>query len=316
MKTQDAFEAPAAIVRLKKDLKAAALNLADREARFLVDQYYMIQEARKRGANQERALGKTEEPNLVLNWVRGTMETMEAEIKKALTYYLTVEQSGMGRWACDVVGVGPILSAGLLAHIDITKVQTVGGIWRFAGLDPTAKWAKGSKRPWNAALKVICWKIGQSFEKVSNNPDSQYGELYKKRKAYEWERNLSGELAEQAKQGAARVGAATKSHIWYAGKVSPSYVRGVLNELEQQDDDDEGGAPELGAIKPTQVGDEQPMLNPGHIRSRALRWTVKLFLSHWFEEAYRRQYKKEPPEIYSIAMLKHAHKIEPRSQSR
>jgi hypothetical protein len=44
----------------------------------------------------------------------------------------------------------------LLARIDIVKAPTAGHIWRYAGLDPTVRWNKGEKRPWNAGLKVLC----------------------------------------------------------------------------------------------------------------------------------------------------------------
>ena len=42
---------------------------------------------------------------------------------------------------------------------------------------------------------------------------------------------------------------------------------------------------------------------------RAKRYAVKLFLSHWFEEAYRTHYGTEPPKPYPIARLGHAHQV-------
>ena len=44
-------------------------------------------------------------------------------------------------------------------------------------MNPTVEWKKGEKRPWNASLKVLCWKIGESFVKVSSNPKDFYGKL-------------------------------------------------------------------------------------------------------------------------------------------
>ena len=82
-----------------------------------------------------------------------------------------------GRWARSIVGIGPIIAAGLLAHIDIKQAPTVGHVWRFAGLDPTLKWTTKTKRPWNGALKRLCWLIGESFTKVSNNPGDIYGKI-------------------------------------------------------------------------------------------------------------------------------------------
>ena len=100
-------------------------------------------------------------------------------------------------------GTGPRLwalaiAAGFLAHIDIERAPTVGHIWRFAGLDPTQKWEKKTKRPWNADLKTLCWKLGESFVKVKGNENDIYGKVYEARKAQEVLRNEAGELADQA----------------------------------------------------------------------------------------------------------------------
>ena len=86
---------------------------------------------------------------------------MEGQIKRALEKY--VDNHPVGSWLTSIHGIGPVIAAGLLAHIDIARAPTVGHIWRFAGLDPTTKWEKKTRRPWNAALKVLTWKAGESF---------------------------------------------------------------------------------------------------------------------------------------------------------
>ena len=123
--------------------------------------------------------------------------------EKALTPLLrlkSVKIEGRGGLVPTLHGVGPVIAAGLLAHIDITRANTAGSIWRFAGLDPTSEWKKGTKRPHNAALKTLCWKLGESFVKISGKEDSVYGKLYKERKAEESAKNERGEFADQAKQ--------------------------------------------------------------------------------------------------------------------
>lgn len=257
------------IARLRKDLREAAGLLSLQEVRYLVDLYYQIQDFRKATANQIRALSANEEPVNVLGWSFDTMRTIEVEIKRGLDIWTDQEPSGMGAWAKRVCGIGPIISAGLLAHIDITKAPTVGHIWRFAGLDPTVEWKPKTKRPWNAALKTLLWKLGESFVKVSSNEADVYGKIWAQRKALEEERNAAGLFSEQAAKGAARVGKSTQAYQHYAsGKLSP-----------------------------------------GHVHARAKRYAVKLFLSHWWEEAYRRHYGSVPPSPYAIAILGHAHKI-------
>lgn len=256
------------IDKLSKDIKTAAITLGRDEARFLVDTYYQIQEDRKRSANRIRALSENGEPNEVIQWFFNQSQLLEAQIKAALDCYSYNDT--VGSWTRSIVGIGPVISAGLIAHIDIEKAPTAGAIWRYAGLDPSIKWEKGQKRPWNASLKTLCWKIGESFVKVSNNENSYYGKLYKERKEYEAKLNEEGVYTEQAAAGAKRVGKTTESY--------KSYVQGKLPK--------------------------------GHLNERAKRYAVKMFLSHLFEKMYWDRYDKEPPKPYIIEHGGHVHYVD------
>lgn len=259
------IETDAVVNRLSKDLKLASMNLSESEARYLVDAYYTIQEYRKSTANQIRAMSEQGEPSDVLTWLLDNTRLLEAQIQRALDAY--TDNKLLGAWAKSICGIGPVIAAGLMAHIDITKAPTVGAIWRFAGLDPSSEWKKGEKRPWNARLKVLCWKIGQSFVKVSNNPKDIYGHLYRKRKEYEIRRNDAGEYADQAKQKLERfrIGKNTEAYKYYSNG----------------------------------------MLPPAHIDQRAQRWAVKLFLAHYHHVAYEIEFGEAPPNPYPFAMLGH-----------
>jgi len=262
------------ITRLSKDLRTASKTLGLQEVRYLVDLYYQFQDFRIQSAGQIRAITKSEgeegnEPTGVISWVSDSMRRVESNIKVALDSYTDSEPTGMGEWAKSVCGIGPIISAGLLAHIDISKCPTAGHIWSFAGLNPDSKWEKGKKRPWNAKLKVLCWKMGESFVKVHNNDKDVYGKLYVSRKERENKLNDEKKFTEQAEAGKARVRKSTEAYKWYS----------------------------------------KGLLPPGHIHARARRYAVKIFLSHWHEEAYRRHFKCEPPAPYPIAILGHTHKI-------
>lgn len=256
------------VIKLTKDLKSAATKLTANEVRFLVDSYYQMQENRIRSAGQCRAMDETREPHEVLGWLMDRSDRLEQQVKAALDAYS--RSHPVGQWARSIKGIGPVIAAGLLAHIDITKAPTVGHIWRYAGLDPTSKWEKGQKRPWNASLKVLCWKIGESFVKVSSYDDDVYGKVYLERKAYEERKNEAGDYKTQADAGAARVAKTTEAFKSYA------------------------------------VG----KLPKGHLHSRAKRYAVKLFLSHLHEVWYKHHFKTDPPKPYPIAFLGHAHKKE------
>jgi hypothetical protein len=281
---EDATPSLDAIQKLSKDLRNAAKYLGVREARYFVDTYYQMQDNRIAAANQQRALSKGEnkEPSDHIVWLNVQMMTLENQIKAMLDKWSGAQP--MGQWARAITGIGPVISAGLLANIDITKAPTAGHIWRFAGLDPTCKWLKGHKRPWNASLKRLSWLIGESFVKVSGNAKDRYGKLYLERKAYETRKNDAGDYADQAKEHLERM------------KTKPK-------KPAQDGGEDEQGRKKLIAIL------ESGKLPPAALHERSKRWAVKIFLSHWQAEAYRQHYGVEPPKPYPIAHLGHVHEI-------
>ena len=264
------------IKRLNKDLKGGAQILTFPEARFLVDAYYMMQDNRIRNGGQIRALSQYGEPNSVLAWLFSQNHTLEKQVARALDAYSGAHP--VGQWMRMNVGVGPVIAAGFLAHFDVTKVNSAGGFWKFAGLTPGIQWKKGDIRPWNAGLKTLCWKLGESFVKVSGKEDAYYAQEYLMKKNYYTRKNEAGEYSERAKELSEKFNKSTKAYGFYTGKDSPNNV---------------------------------PMLPPGHIHAMAKRHAVKMFLSHLFEIMYITHHGKRPPEIYAVARLGHKDYVEP-----
>ena len=252
-----------------KDI-AAGLNAA--QARWLVDYYYAVQDYRIQAAGQVRAVSQESDDAsfLIGDWLAGETSKLEKEIVKALDAY--TDKHLPGQWAKSIVGIGPVIAAGLLAHIDIEKAPTVGHIWSFAGLNPTAKWEKGQKRPWNARLKVLCWKIGDSFVKQQSRERDVYGKVYVERKAFEVARNEAGGNAEAAARS--------------------------LSERTIKDKD----------LRATL---ESGKLPAGQIDLRARRYAVKLFLAHLHHVMYEDRFGTPPPKPYIIEHGGHTHFIAP-----
>jgi hypothetical protein len=259
------------VQRLSRDLRKSAETLTIHEARYLVDAYYQMQEDRIRAGNQTFAMQGSGEPNEVIRWLSIQSHVLENQVKGALDRYSNAVE--LGRWARSVKGIGPVIAAGLLAHIDIAMAPTVGHIWRFAGLDPTCEWKKGHKRPWNARLNVLCWKIGESFVKVSGHEDAFYGQVYLERKAQEQANNEARKYSDQAEAKLAK---------FKISKDTEAYKHYIAGKLP-----------------------------PGHIHARAKRYAVKLFLAHYHEVGYTLLHGTNPPLPYPIAHLGHAHKIDP-----
>lgn len=258
------------ITRLNRDLRASVKELSLREVRYIVDLYYQVQDYRIQAAGQVRAAKDGAEPHALSLWAFEQFETIEKNIRSALDLFARAHLPG--QWALSIHGIGPVIAAGLLAHIDITKAPTVGHIWRFAGLDPTVKWNKGERRPWNGKLKVLCWKVGQSFMKLRTYENDIYGKVYEERKALELERNAAGQFAPLAAQ--------------------------ALTERKIVDKD-------LKACY------ESGKLPPGRIEMRAERYATKLFLSHLHHVMYEAHFKTPPPKPYIIEHGGHTHFIAP-----
>lgn len=255
---------------ISKDLRKAAATLSKIEVRFLVDFYYQAQKDRIRTGNQIRAASEAEEPHAVLAWFFGKAEDIEKSLKGALSTY--AKSNDLGQWCLSIHGIGPVITAGLMAHIDITKAPTVGHIWRFAGLDPTARWKAGERRPWNASLKRLCWIIGGSFVKLRSSPNDIYGKVYEQRKVYEQANNEAGNYAELAKR--------------------------TIEEKRIRD-------------KATRSRYEEGKLPDGRIENRARRYATKLFLSHYHHVAYEIEFGRIPPKPYIIEHGGHVDFIAP-----
>lgn len=282
------------IKRLSKDLKRAAATLTEKEARYIVDNYYRMQEFRKATENQGGALGKSGNPHELIDWIHDGFWTIESAIKAMMDVYS--DSKIVGLWAKSIRGIGPVISAALLAHIDMDIATTASKIERFAGLDPTVKWEKGKKRPWNATLKVVCWKIGESFVKTCNSEDSFYGKLYLERKKIEQAKNESGAFADQAREilETKNWNKKTDAYIWYSGGLSIRSAKKYRDAVNVAN-----GNPVSISKYRVDVGGT-PMLPPAHIHARAKRWAVKKFISHWHHVAHVEHYGCEPRKPYVL----------------
>lgn len=130
----------------------------------------------------------------------------------------------------------------------------------------------GALRPFNADLKVICWRIGDSFVKVHNKPDAYYGVVYKRRKIWETERNERRVYAETARQ-------TLETRNIRDPKTRKTYEDGRLPD--------------------------------GRIELRARRYAVKLLLSHFHQILWEHHYDTPCPLPYPIAYLHHVDYLEP-----
>ncbi len=315
------------MLKLDLDLKDASRMLSQREVRYLVDLFYQCQEYRIATANQNRALKALQEPNQLILWALDNFKLLERNLARVMDKYTMTTLAG--RWQRSITGIGPVIAAGLLGHLEIEKAPTAGQFWRYAGLDPSVEWIGKqraadlvnkvagtgrvtitvdhvaecalavnrnfdnvlrqardedgkltrsglngalAKRPWNAKLKTLCWKVGESFVKVQNKDSDFYGKIYVERKALEAAKNAAGDYREQAHAKLERF------------NITAQPTRGIY---------------------------ESGMLPPAHLHERAKRYAVKLYLSHLHHVLHVEKigFLPPPPRPYVIEHMGHTHII-------
>jgi len=240
--------------------------------------YYMIQDHRIKASNATFASVKIAAENgtnnspILLHYISKSLHDLESDLVKFMKLY--VENDPIGRWLTSIPGIGPTFAAALIGYIDISRCQTAGAIWRYAGITGNPELdgkSKGKKISYNPEFKTLCWKIGESFVKVSNREGDIYGHLYKEKRDYYLKKNEEGGFAERAQQilKSKKFDKNTEAYKAYA----------------------EGKLPKA------------------HIINMAKRFAVKMFLSHLFEIWYEHYNGEKPPKPFVEAHLGHVHII-------
>lgn len=329
-------------IALTLELKEALKRGASRqELRFVLDTLYQRQKARIRIGNQVKARAKGADSQgraMMLEWLLKHDKAMEEQIKAAL--HIFVRTHPMFGWLSSIVGVGPLISAGLVTYLDINNpsVKSAGSFWSFAGQNPEAKWLEGTPRPWCAALKCLCYKLGESFVKQQGREGAFYADHFTKRKADEVRWNDEGKNAAWATTEAmdGKYKKAAEAWSW----VNACYPAGTSTRLQEIADEaaDEfereiirdglvfaksadkakalseriqtARSAHLSAVM-LPPGQGLPMLPPAHVHARARRWVVKMFLSHMFDVWYELEKGVRPPDPWVIVHGGHVHVIDP-----
>lgn len=243
------------------------------EVRFMVDRYYDMQKMRIATGNQDFALHNNNveisEDN-ALSYISDAFKDTEKSISKFLDVY--TDNHPIGQWLKSIMGIGPVLAAGLLAYIDMDKVKTAGALWKYAGWDVGyVRPKRGQKINYNPKFRTLCWKIGDCFIKMQNREGDIYGHLYKEKKDWYIAKNESGGFAEKAQY---ELSLKTFSKDTNAYK---AYSAGKLPDAQ--------------------------------INAMASRFAVKIFLSHLFEVWYMYHNNAMPPKPFVEEHLGHVHII-------
>lgn len=284
---------------MTRDIAKSGELLSHKQARFMVDCYYDWQRNRIRAQHQAYKQLEGEEPSEAMEWLFSESVVLEKQMVRPLTAFAKSKREG--RWLLSICGIGPIIAAGMLCHVRAKDFPHSGHLISFAGLrcDYKTQWRKGQKRPWNARLKTLLYKAGESFVKVQGRKSDFYGKHYAKWKNKEWDDNTAGKLADVAERDSARYDKKTDAYLWTSGCFAPEHVP-IIQACP--------AAKRAKVIEDLKRGPGEglPMLPPSHIHARARRKVMKLFLEHTYQVFYESQIGGEPPEPYVFEHLGHS----------
>jgi hypothetical protein len=200
--------------------KISTTLLSDRSVKDVVQSYYSLQKLRLSFSSRSSEMSRIDQSYEIMYHLSDTLLQLENSIKASLKTYSS--STLLGRWSLSQYGIGPVITSGLLTHIDITKAPHASSVWRYAGLDPTLVWEKGKPSPYNTELKSLCYKIGKSFMTFSDKEKCFYGKLYLKDKERRIEKNK--QLEDQDKVSLSQIDAQARR---YAVKIFLSHYHSV-----------------------------------------------------------------------------------------
>jgi hypothetical protein len=320
------------IPRAGREAVLDAHKLSNAEARLVVASYYDAQEMRKRSDMQIRHLGDKEMPR-ILQYTADANAIIEGEVKKALLKYS--EATPVGEWCLSHVGIGPVITAGLLAHLDIEKAPTAGQIFRFAGLDPSAKWrsseyirgvVKEKRKEFSndrEAILAICDALNTKPRHYLDGATMYDVKTQQKVEIYNPETGkINWKLATE-RLTKRPYNAALKQITYHMGECfkrtsgdDDSFYGRLYRERKELlvARNEAGHNAERAKTFTTRSAEvektlAQGKLPAGNLDRQACNFVAKIFLSHLHGIMFWDRFKKAPPKPFGIAILGHAHEI-------
>jgi hypothetical protein len=305
-------------IRAGREKILTAAKLTNGEARCLIANYYQAQELRKRSDMQLRHQGDKDDHESMLDYFGHAQAVIEGDVKRGLKEF--AKASPVGLWMMAQTGVGEVIAAGILAHVDIERAKTAGAIWALAGLDPTQQWISREaadkmvcSQPTDLDVKNLCERTGKKFATVhrfattdhAGNPTSlTKASLAKALSRRPYSPDLK-QVCWHAGQCFKRVSGDSSSLY---GQLYHDHKLLVVSRNERGDFAERAKtfttrSPEVRAIL------KQGKLPAGNLDQQACNFATKIFLSHVHAVMYWNRYRTAPPKPFAIGILGHAHEI-------
>lgn len=151
-------------------IKQSAINMASQSKeslKCLISFYYQYQGQRIANDDRIRKISKgmnkngNEDSMLALKYLADSNREMEKQLKAMLGAYSVTTK--VGKWLNDIVGIGPCISAGLLAYFNISEnMRSCQSFYNYAGLnDNNIPWLSKDdvKKVMNKADEIISARV-------------------------------------------------------------------------------------------------------------------------------------------------------------
>lgn len=314
-------------IRAGREKILEAGKLTHGQARLLIANYYMAQELRKRGDMQLRHLGDKDDPVTMLDYFSECQASIESDIQRSLEVFARGDP--VGRWMLLIDGIGPVVSAGILAHIDIERAPTSGHVWRFAGLDRSIEWISreaadrliGSvltkqdiNKPNATTMELVCEQTNRKvanllrFATTDHNgypiplTRSSLAKALSRRPHNPALKQICFHAGESFKRRSTDPSASIYSQLYRSRKAR------VVSRNEHGDYAERAKTFKTRSSVVRSLL-EDGKLPAGNLDKQACDFAVKVFLSHAHAVMYWSHYGVPPPKPFALSILGHAHEI-------
>lgn len=261
--------------------------------RNLVDIYYDFQGQRiqtqlRIGASErENTLSKEELSLFGITTIMENAKNFELDLEKLIKKQL-LNHALYTQYFVKIQGIGPLLSAGLIAYIDdIEKFKHVSSLWQYAGFGMN-RYCPECKKPTSIEVKYSTGKIAKKLHPFENCPECGHATnpiLQKRQSGYQ--SNWNDKL---------------KVLGW---KAATSFVKQSATKSKYRKLYDQIKIDERRKHPTKKIIKGKTFFNDGHINNRAMRKVSKIFLAHVWQ-TWRRQQGLEVTEPYAKQLLGHS----------
>lgn len=325
--------------KITKELKCSMITCSTSDIRFCVQSYYQLQDLRIALGGQLRSIEQSASAGSdvgsapqaqVLQWLFNNILGLETEVKKALDIWS--DSNEVASWCKKVMGIGPVLSAGLVVYFDITKAPSVSHFYSYSGLNNNNDPMLGKEAARKLVNKHVKGPGVTNDELIALASDPECTRSIAKLSKYAYDEKKDKYTKEALIKGLSKppYNKELRCLLWKVGeafvKVSnkPASLYGRLYKERKllettRNANHEYADQALEKLTKFNIGKNtksykqyaEGILPEAHIHARATRYAVRMFVSHLYEEMYRVHYNAEAPRNYVFVYREHSDYIGP-----